>query len=80
VTRTELAEELALARSIELATMPAEEDEPGPGSMLWPGMIGATLLRAQRERESGARRDLVVLAGARVIGWLEAIDEARLKT
>lgn len=72
--RYALAGELVTARSMELATMPTLEDEPPGMSTWWPAGISATLWKAHFTRDLRARRDLIVLAGARLMGWLEALD------
>jgi hypothetical protein len=73
--RQALAGELVTARSIELATMPLEEHEPEGSSRAWAFGVSGAAGKALLTPNLSHRRDLVVLAGARVIGWLEALDE-----
>lgn len=73
--RQALAGELATARQMEIATLPVDDGEPPGMSTWWPAGITATLWKAHFTQDLGARRDLIVLAGARLLGWLEGHDE-----
>jgi hypothetical protein len=73
--RQALAGELAIARAMEVATMPVTEHEPAGESRQWAFGISATLMSAWLASDE-EKRDLVVLAGARILGWLEALDDA----
>lgn len=73
--RHELAEELVLARSIEIATMPVEDHEPDGLSNSWALGVSGAVGKAIFTSDRAEKRDLVVLAGARILGWLEALDE-----
>ena len=73
--RQQLAGELVTARAIELATMPADEHEPEGSSLAWAFGVSGAAGKAAITGDLRQKRDLVVLAGARVIGWLEALDE-----
>lgn len=72
--RREIVEQLVLARSMAIATVPADDDEPPGSSPLWAMGITRVMAGATLERDPHSRRDRVVLVGAHVLGWIEAID------
>jgi hypothetical protein len=61
---------------MSVAVLPANEDEPAADSRLWATGIARVLLSAARASDMREKRDHVVLAGAHLLGWLEAIDTA----
>lgn len=79
IDRAALAAELVTARQMSVATLPADEDEPEAGSRWWAIAVAGAAWRAARARDPIERRDLVVLVGAHVLGWLEAFQAARSK-
>ena len=73
--RRALVDELVIARSMAIATLPVDDHEPAATSAKWSVGIGKVLADAARQREMRDKRDAVVLAGAHILGWLEAIED-----
>jgi hypothetical protein len=68
--RRALVDELVLTRSMVIATLPADDEEPDALSTKWSVGIGRVLISAGRERDLRSKRDSVMLVGAHILGWL----------